>query len=194
MKNGIKLEEWVEVICPAVGSTIGQDFWSNLYYTVGSRRLVLIICTNVSSTGLEWPSTHQCTIQKIPFWDFMDGMKGHSEPAAINAPAGSSVHRMGCVFSFGARCGSSQSISFYCWPLHLVFFWFLTVFSLDLTSHSYPTDLPILISTPPTLVPYLLSPTDLPILVSIVSTLVPYLLFPTDLTSHIATLLTFLSS
>ncbi len=23
----------------------------------------------------EWPSTHQCTIQKIPFWDFMDGMK-----------------------------------------------------------------------------------------------------------------------
>jgi len=24
--------------------------------------------------GLEWRSTHQCTIQKIPFWDFMDGM------------------------------------------------------------------------------------------------------------------------
>ncbi len=24
---------------------------------------------------LEWPSTHQCTIQKIPFWDFMDKMK-----------------------------------------------------------------------------------------------------------------------
>ncbi len=23
----------------------------------------------------EWPSTHQCTILKIPFWDFMDGMK-----------------------------------------------------------------------------------------------------------------------
>jgi len=22
-----------------------------------------------------WPSTHQCTIEKIPFWDFMDGMK-----------------------------------------------------------------------------------------------------------------------
>jgi hypothetical protein len=22
---------------------------------------------------LEWPSTHQCTIQKLPFWDFMDG-------------------------------------------------------------------------------------------------------------------------
>ncbi len=26
-------------------------------------------------TWLEWPSTHQCTIQKILFWDFMDGMK-----------------------------------------------------------------------------------------------------------------------
>jgi len=26
MKNGIILEEWVGVICPAVGSTIGQDF------------------------------------------------------------------------------------------------------------------------------------------------------------------------
>ncbi len=25
--------------------------------------------------GPEWPSIHQCTIQKIPFWDFMDGMK-----------------------------------------------------------------------------------------------------------------------
>jgi len=24
---------------------------------------------------LEWPSTHQCTIQKILLWDFMDGMK-----------------------------------------------------------------------------------------------------------------------
>ncbi len=24
---------------------------------------------------LEWPSTQQCTIQKIPFLDFMDGMK-----------------------------------------------------------------------------------------------------------------------
>jgi hypothetical protein len=24
---------------------------------------------------LEWPSTHQCNIQKLPFWDFMDGMK-----------------------------------------------------------------------------------------------------------------------
>ncbi len=30
------------------------------------------ICT---PDGLEGPSTHQCTIQNIPFWDFMDGMK-----------------------------------------------------------------------------------------------------------------------
>lgn len=25
--------------------------------------------------GLQWPGTHQYTIQKTPFWDFMDGMK-----------------------------------------------------------------------------------------------------------------------
>jgi hypothetical protein len=28
-----------------------------------------------SFMGLQWRSTHQCTIQKTPFWDFMDGMK-----------------------------------------------------------------------------------------------------------------------
>jgi hypothetical protein len=32
---------------------------------------------------------------------------GQSEPAATNAPVGRSVHWMGCVFSFGARWGSS---------------------------------------------------------------------------------------
>ncbi len=39
---------------------------------------------------------------------------GHSEPAATNAPVGGSVHWMGCIFSFSARWGSSQSISFCC--------------------------------------------------------------------------------
>jgi hypothetical protein len=37
------------------------------------NRLTLWIKT--SFARLEWPSTHQCTIQTIPFWDFMDGMK-----------------------------------------------------------------------------------------------------------------------
>jgi hypothetical protein len=39
---------------------------------------------------------------------------GQSELAPTNAPVGRSVHRMGCVFSFGAGWGSSQSISFCC--------------------------------------------------------------------------------
>ncbi len=29
----------------------------------------------IAQDGLEWPSTQQCTIQIILFWDFMDGMK-----------------------------------------------------------------------------------------------------------------------
>jgi hypothetical protein len=37
---------------------------------------------------------------------------GQSELTATNAPVGRSVHWMGCVFSFGAGWGSSQSISF----------------------------------------------------------------------------------
>ncbi len=28
-----------------------------------------------SKLRLEWPSTHQCSIQKFPFWDFLDVMK-----------------------------------------------------------------------------------------------------------------------
>ncbi len=39
------------------------------------------------------------------------------------------------------------------------FFWFLTVFPLDLTCH--PARFPTLLSTAPTLVPYLLSPSDI---------------------------------
>ncbi len=39
---------------------------------------------------------------------------GQSELTATNAPVGRSVHWMGCVFSFGAEWGSSQSISFCC--------------------------------------------------------------------------------
>jgi hypothetical protein len=39
---------------------------------------------------------------------------GQSEPAASNAPVGRSVHWMGCIFSFGAGRGSSQSIYFSC--------------------------------------------------------------------------------
>jgi hypothetical protein len=61
---------------------------------------------------------------------------GQSEPAATNAPVGRSVHGMGCIFSFGAIWGSSQSIFFHCRSLYLIYFClFLTIFSLDVTSH-----------------------------------------------------------
>jgi hypothetical protein len=61
---------------------------------------------------------------------------GQSESTATNAPVGRSVHWMGCVFSFGAGWGSTQSISFCCWPLYFFFFFFCSwPFFLDLTSH-----------------------------------------------------------
>jgi hypothetical protein len=51
---------------------------------------------------------------------------GQSELTATNAPVGRSVHWMGCVFSFGARWGSSQSNSFCCGPLYF-FIYFLVL-------------------------------------------------------------------
>jgi hypothetical protein len=33
------------------------------------------VASRRSKLRLEWPSTHQCTIQKILFWDFLDVMK-----------------------------------------------------------------------------------------------------------------------
>ncbi len=41
-----------------------------------SLKIIRNFCCNLlNGRGLEWPSTHQCSIQKIPFWYFMDGMK-----------------------------------------------------------------------------------------------------------------------
>ncbi len=91
--------------------------------------------------------------------------RGQSEPGATNAPVGRSVHWMGCVFSFGARWGSSQSIFLQLITIHFYFiFWFLVVFPLDLTCH--PAHFPTLLSNAPTLVPYLLSPTDIATLIT----------------------------
>jgi hypothetical protein len=53
--------------------------------------------------------------------------RGQSELTATNAPVGRSVHWMGCVFSFGAGLGLSQSISFCCWPLYFFFSFFFLV-------------------------------------------------------------------
>ncbi len=41
-------------------------------------------------------------------------VEGHSELTTTNALVGHFVHWMGCIFSFGAGWGSSQSISFCC--------------------------------------------------------------------------------
>jgi hypothetical protein len=83
-------------------------------------------------------------------WKALD--EGQSELTATNTLVGRFVHQMGCVFSFGARWGSSQLISFCCWPLYFyLFFWFLAVFpGLDLT-HTYPAHFPTIISIAPTL-------------------------------------------
>jgi hypothetical protein len=78
--------------------------------------------------------------------------KRQSEPAATNAPVDRSVHWMGCVFSVGARWGSSHSL-YFSGTDHCTFFFFPLVWS-----RFFPG--PDLISTAPTLVPYLLSPSD----------------------------------
>ncbi len=158
MKNGIILEEWVEVICPAVGSTIGQDFWSNLYYC-GFQKTFLNNLYKCQFHWLEWPST------------------GLSDPAPTSAPSKKShsgiswmgwrakVHQQppmhqlailstGCAaFFHSAPDGVHHSLFFFlffvcCWSLYLVFFSVLDCFFLrpDLT-HSYPTHLRLLIST-----------------------------------------------
>ncbi len=97
----------------------------------------------------------------FPIWSVASLLalnSGQSDLTATNAPVGRSVHWMGCVFSFGAGWGSSQSISFFCWPLYFSFvffsFWFLVVFSGPDLTHSYPahfpTDTATLISNYPT--------------------------------------------
>jgi hypothetical protein len=45
-----------------------ESYWAS--WVLEAKRPV-----QLTQLGLEWPSTHQCTIQKIPFWDSMDGMK-----------------------------------------------------------------------------------------------------------------------
>jgi len=95
------------------------------------------------------------------------GRMGQSKPTTTNAPVGRFVHWMGYILSFDVRWGSSQSISFHCWPLY--FFWGFVFgcffLGLDLT-HSYLIHLLTLISIVPSLVPYLLSPTNITILIT----------------------------
>jgi hypothetical protein len=72
MKNGILMEEGVEVICPVV-PPLGKTF-EVICTTVGSRRLFLIICTNVSSTGLsQHPPLHHPENPVLGFHGWHEG-------------------------------------------------------------------------------------------------------------------------
>jgi hypothetical protein len=85
-------------------------------------------------------------------------VQGQSEPAATNAPVGRSVHWMGCIFSFGAGWGSSQSIFFLLLitVLFLFFFYSWPFFPGPDLTHSYLAHFFTLIGIATTLVPYLL--------------------------------------
>jgi hypothetical protein len=109
MKNGIILEEWVEVICPAFGSTIGQDFWSNLYYC-GFQQTFLNNLYKCQSHWLEWPST------------------GLSDPAPTSAP--SKKPRSGILWMGWRGRANKQS------PMHRSVHWTGCVFSPDGVHHS----------------------------------------------------------
>ncbi len=71
-------------------------------------------------TWLEWPSTHQCTIQKIPFWNFMDGMKLF--PRGQFTWSTVFIFFLGLFFPrnffFPAHCFFLQGL-----PFHFIFFW-----------------------------------------------------------------------
>ncbi len=136
-----------------------------------------------SSSG-SWPCANQhCTRVNL---------FGQSESTATNASVGRSVHWMGCIFSFGAGWGSSQSISFCCWPLYFFFlfsFLFLAIFPGPDLTHSYPAHFPTLISIAPTLVPYLLSLTDTATLITSYSIDLAIVLttYPTNLATLLIT-------
>jgi hypothetical protein len=52
--------------------------------------------------------------KKSPVKKLLVKTQGQSEPIATNALVDYFIHWMGCIFSFGAGWGSSQSISFCC--------------------------------------------------------------------------------
>ncbi len=101
-----------------------------------------------------WASTHQCTIQKIPFWDLMDGMK--------LSPRGQFTWSRDffffCSFFFPARFFSlAQSFflatvllsRFFRPPLTPSFFWEAPTYPPNLNPTSQPT-YPLLPTNPPT--------------------------------------------
>ncbi len=132
MKNGITLEEWVEVICPVV-PPLGKTFEA-ICTTVGSRRLFLIICTNVSSTGLSDPAP-AWVMQHPPVHHPKNpvlGFHGWGRRARVNQQP--SMHQLAVLSTGWAAFFHSAPDAIY-HSLFCFIFWFLTVFSLNLTSH-----------------------------------------------------------
>ncbi len=144
--------------CSSPWFHLGFQLWFIINWVINPKpapsppapKLMRRIQDNVTRT----PSSYQCWVD-LSFSKGRigaeDHLQGQSELTATNAPVGRSVHWMGCVFSFGAGWGSSQSISFCCWPLYFFFlFLFLVVFPGPDLTHSYPAHFPTLISIAPT--------------------------------------------
>jgi hypothetical protein len=102
----------------------------------------ILFMYNPNNGWLEWPSTHQGTIQKIPFWDFMDGMK-----------LSPGVSLLGQYFIFFFWSFFSQLDFFFLGTIFLSLFFFphpwpQVFFGKLLPTHNLPTAL--LPTNPPT--------------------------------------------
>jgi hypothetical protein len=160
MKNGIILEEWVGVICPAVGSTIGQDFWSNLYYC-GFQKTFLNNLYKCDFHQLEWPSTSLSDLAptNTPSKKSSSGISWMGWRARVYQQP--PMHQLAVLptgwaaFFHSTPNGVHHKVYFFLLLTTVIrfffFFFVLGCFSLgpDLT-HSYPAHLLILISSAPT--------------------------------------------
>jgi hypothetical protein len=94
-------------------------WWVLVHSLAASNEAVASVCTLLvqyrdlqgTMRPSQWESLYY--LQRTSF-RYIVQYGGQSELTATNAPVGRSVHWMGCVFSFGAGWGLSQSISFCC--------------------------------------------------------------------------------
>ncbi len=114
--------------------------WMIMKLIFVSSKSVTRFHTTPTFAWLEWPSTHQCTIQKIHFWDFMDGMK--------LSPRGQYFFFLLVLFSPGTFfslaqfffSGDSFFITFFFGPpLTPSFFWEAPTYSNHLPPFFLPT-------------------------------------------------------
>jgi hypothetical protein len=95
--------------------TLDCTVWMIMKLIFVSSTFVTRFHSTPTFAWLEWPSTHQCTIQKIPFWDFMDGMKLSPRGQYFFFPSG----------PFFPRYIFSPSSVFFLWGqfFYHLFFW-----------------------------------------------------------------------